>query len=240
MPRMKEPPEPPKPPKPPKVRKSKAPKLPPAAVRLGEREALNETFEKAHGEVELLRKQGALVAYRRGKRLCTIRDLELYKDGGFDIFTDYLKALKGASVRTYFRCIDRYEAIAEALVEELEAERLDLAAALLPHEKGKTPTITPEALAKLQVTVERDGRKVTVPFRDAETEELSEAARRRNKKDATPPKELIDKAARLARRLGHGSTAIADVKVVKLGKKHAFSLLVPADRFEAFEKLLKG
>lgn len=215
------------------------PQLPPPAQRMSDRQALNETFAKAHGEVELLRHQGAVVAYKLGERLCTIRDLQLFKEGGFRTFDDYLEALKGASVRTYYRCIARYSAVTAELARQVDPERIDLAAKLLPHGKGKEPTINDRSLAALQVAVEREGRRVSVKFAEATTTELREAARKRGARPA--PSEVVRHGlVRLGRLFGTGVGAVAGVRYGRQGKATGVTIFVPEDRLAAFEKLLKG
>jgi hypothetical protein len=214
--------------------------LPPAAARMGDRQALNETFEKAHGEVELLRQQGAIVAYRLGERLCTIRDLELFREGGFDSFKSYLLALKGASIATYYRCIARYSAVSGELAKRIDPERLDIAARLLPHKKGEEPNISEKSLAALEVPVKRDGKTTKVKFFEATTDELAEAAKRKAASGRASPSEGVRASlARLEKRFDNGSGAVAGVRFARQGNRHGVAIFVPEDRLAAFEKLLK-
>lgn len=222
-----------------KKKSAVVPVPPPGFIGLGDRLTSEETFDVVHGEVVWLKTHGAAVAWRLGERLCTIRDLELFREGGFRSFTAYLGSLKGASRSTYFRCIERYESVDRTLAEHLDPERIDLAARLLPAPKGREPAITKKALDKLEVTVERDGRRVKVKFADATTDELEAAAKSRSKDRSVPSEALVAGANRLERRFGTGNAKIADVKPVRLGKRHALSILVDEDHLERFEQLLR-
>lgn len=167
--------------------------------------------------------------YRIGAMLVVMRDLELYRDGGYSRFNDYLASLKTTSLRSCQRYMELARKVSLEVALAFDPERLEAGLRLLPAKEATV--ITVKSLTAIKVPVERNGRVRTVSFNDATTDELI-AAVVDLEKAARPAltAEVTGLKDRVAKRLGSGAGAIGDVGLRRRGKKLVLVIEVPVER----------
>lgn len=169
--------------------------------------------------------------YRIGAMLVMMRDLELYREGGFSRFNDYVDSLKTTSLRSCQRYMELARKVSLEVAMNFDPERLEAGLRLLPAREATA--ITVKSLSAIKVPVERKGRLRTVSFNQATTDELIAAVR--DLELASRPAltaEVTGLKDRLAKRLAAGPGALGDVGLRRRGKKLVLVVEVPVERGE--------
>jgi len=195
---------------------------------------------EAREDLDLLLRNERYCRYLIGERLAIVRNKELWREAGFGSMKEFMGSLKHPSLTTLYECMNLADAVPADVVKRFDTEMIEAGIQLLPRDESGQVFISLKALLAIEITAERGGRSVRVPFTDASVGELVDEIRRGRVKALPPtPPELERKISSLQRRFGEGVTQIAAVRRQRQGSRNVVVVMIDEDKVEAFERMLR-